>query len=256
MTYDGGLRGRLRAPGPVYLAQMLMPEPAVATILGNAGFDFVMVDVEHGPFTLTSLRACVEAFHGTGTPVVVRTASCGEVEIKQVLDLGVDGVMGPRVESAAEAETLVRAARYPPEGRRGVSRATRAARYGVDGVSYVETANARIAVVAIIESGAGVANVEEIVAVPGLDGIMVGGDDLSADLGLFGRSDDVRLRDAVATVVRATLAAGLRIGAGYEAQSERERDQLLVHCFLDAIGLDQAARAALEHRRSSFGGGA
>jgi 2-keto-3-deoxy-L-rhamnonate aldolase RhmA len=228
---------------------MLLPEPAIASILGSSGFDYVMVDVEHGPFTLSSLRACVEAFKATSTAVVVRTASQDEVEIKQVLDLGVDGVMAPRVESAEEAAAVVSAARYPPEGRRGLSRAVRAARYGLDGISYPQGANASIVVLAIIESARGVENVDEIVAVPGLDGIMIGGDDLSADLGLFGRPDDGRLSDAIDTIVRAALRAGLRLPKiGAAAQSAGE-GRWLVPCFLDAMGLAGAAREALDRAR-------
>jgi 2-keto-3-deoxy-L-rhamnonate aldolase RhmA len=253
MSAMSGLRGRLHEPGPVFFAQMLIPEPAIASILGSAGFDFLMIDAEHGPFTLSSMRACVEALKATATSAIVRTASHSEVEIKQLLDLGVDGIMAPCVESAEEAAAVVRAARYPPEGKRGVSRAVRAARYGLDGVSYVEGANARIAVLAIIESGRGVENVEEIVAVPGIDGIQVGGDDLSADLGLFGKYDDPTLREAIDKVAICTIEAGLKIGAGYQPKSAAERDSLLVHCFLDAIGLASAASEGLDRAREAFG---
>jgi 2-dehydro-3-deoxyglucarate aldolase/4-hydroxy-2-oxoheptanedioate aldolase len=252
MTALTGLRARFHEPGSLYSAQMLLPEPAVATILGSAGFDYVMVDAEHGPFTLASLRSCVEAFRSTSAAVVVRTASQSEVEIKQCLDLGIDGVMTPRVESAEEAAAVISAARYPPEGTRGLSRAVRAARYGLDGATYAGGANASIAVLAIVESARGVENVEEIVAVPGLDGVMVGGDDLSADLGLLGRPDDGRLLEAIDIVVRSALAAGVKVlKAGSEAESPAHCDSWIVHCFLDAIGLADAARQALDGARAS-----
>jgi 2-keto-3-deoxy-L-rhamnonate aldolase RhmA len=250
MSAFTGFRARMHAPGRLFLAQMLIPEPAVASILGSTGFDFVLIDAEHGPFTLSSLRTCVEALKATGTAAVVRTASHADVEIKQLLDLGIDGVLAPNVETAAQAASIVRASRYPPEGTRGVSRAVRAARYGLDGVSYVESANSGIAVMAIIESRRGVENVSEIVAVPGLDGIFVGADDLSADLGVFGRYDDVRLREAVDKVARCALDAGLKVSAPwYQPQSPQERGLLLTHCFLDAIGLADAAAGGLSRAR-------
>ena len=190
-----GLRARLHAPGPVFFAQTMFPDPGISSILAGCGFDFVMLDAEHGPFTLQSLRACVEAFKSTQTPAIVRTASQSEIEIKQALDLGIDGVMVPRIESSDQARLAVRAARYAPEGIRGVSRAVRAACFGRN-ENYVASANAGVAVIAIIESGQGVENAAEITRVQGLDGIMVGGDDLSADLGNFGEYNHPQYRDA------------------------------------------------------------
>jgi len=245
----GGLRGRLRAPGAIYVAQMLIPEPAIASILGMCAFDFVFMDVEHGPFTLSSLRACVEAFASTPAAPVVRTASDSPTEINQLLDLGVEGVIVPKVETREQAAAIVSAARYPPEGTRGVSRVVRSARYGFDS-AYVETANSNVAVFAIVESALGVHNVEEIVAVPGLDGVFVGADDLSADLGLFGRYEDGRVRQAVDEIVAATRSAGLRICGGYGPPAPEEEDLTIQHCFLDAIGLASAARESLEARKT------
>ena len=140
-----GLRARLHVPGSLFFAQTMFPDPGVSAILGGCGFDFVMLDAEHGPFTLTTLRPCIEALKATMTAVVVRTASQSEVEIKQTLDLGADGVIVPRIESADQIISVIRAARYGPEGVRGVSRAVRASRFGLD-EDYVQSANARVVV--------------------------------------------------------------------------------------------------------------
>jgi 4-hydroxy-2-oxoheptanedioate aldolase len=243
-----GLRARLHKPGPLFFAQTMFPEPGLSSILGSCRFDYVMVDMEHGPFTLTSLRACVEALNSTRTPVIVRTASQSEVEIKQVLDLGVDGVMIPRIESVEEATAAVRAARYAPEGIRGVSRAVRAARFGLD-ETYVANANSRVAVMVIIESGRGVENVEKIVAVPGLDGIMIGADDLSADLGLFGQYDHPRLRHAIKKITDCAISAGLKVSG--QPRTPQERESMLIGCLNDAIMYRTAAQQALATQRAA-----
>jgi 4-hydroxy-2-oxoheptanedioate aldolase len=106
-----GLRARLHEPGPLFNAVLGLPEPGIATILGHAGWDYVVIDAEHGPFTLTSLRACVEALASTPARVVVRPASGDATAIKQLLDLGIDGIQIPTVASAAAAAAPVAAAR-------------------------------------------------------------------------------------------------------------------------------------------------
>jgi 4-hydroxy-2-oxoheptanedioate aldolase len=182
---------------------------------------------------------------------MVRTASASHVEIQQLLDLGVDGVLVPHVTSAEEAASIVRAARYPPEGTRGMGGATRATRYGLDADTYFEGANASVVVMALIESAHGVENAAEIAAVAGLDGIVVGPGDLSADLGVVGQPDDPRLREAIDTVAARALAARLRITTWAAARSAAEHDSMLVLCFTDTFGLASAARAAVAHAREA-----
>jgi 2-keto-3-deoxy-L-rhamnonate aldolase RhmA len=245
-----GLRAQLHRPGPIFFAQTMFPEQGIASLLGTCGFDFIMIDAEHGPFTLSTLRSCIEAVKCAGGASVVRTASHSEIEIKQVLDLGCAGVMIPRVESAEEAAAVVRAARYAPEGIRGVSRAVRAARFGRD-ESYVANANAQTAVLAIIESGRGVESIGAITKVPGLDGIMIGGDDLSADVGLFGQYEHPRFCEAMEEVMAAARGAGLKVGARAPHTAE-ERDNALIGCGNDAIALRVAFEQALANQREAL----
>lgn len=238
-----GLRARLHATGPLFLAQTMFTDPAAASILGGCGFDFVMVDAEHAPFTLESLRACIEALRAATTFSVIRIASQDAREIKQVLDLGADGVMIPRVESSQEAVSVIRAARYPPEGVRGVSRAVRASRFGAD-ENYVQTANAHIAVIAIIESARGLQNVEDIVRTPGLDGIMVGGDDLSAEL----EFNNQKMVEAVESIMAAAMSAGLKV-CGRAPRTKTEPQSMLIHCGNDAMVLRSAFQRLLDEQR-------
>src|SRR5918997_6207556 len=103
-----GLRRRLREPQPLAGAILSLPEPGLATILGGSGFDYVVVDAEHGPFSLATLRAVLEALANTSAHAIVRVAANDPTLIKQTLELGVDGIQVPSVGSAAEAAAAVR----------------------------------------------------------------------------------------------------------------------------------------------------
>jgi 2-keto-3-deoxy-L-rhamnonate aldolase RhmA len=238
LTELAGFRARLHQPGKILAAMMSIPDPAVASILGWSGFDVVFLDAEHGAYTLTSLQACIEAVDATAASVAVRTGPVNPGQIQQVLDLGADGVLVAHVESSAEAETVVRATRYPPEGARGLG-VGRANRYGLDLVATVEEANTKIAAMAIVESARGVENAAEIATVAGLDAIVVGAGDLAVDMNVFGQTDDTRLREAIEHVAGCARAARLRIGGA-------SGDADLAICFADTAGIADAARAAVE----------
>lgn len=242
-----GLRGRLHAPGPVLNAVLSLPEPGLATILGHSGYDFVVVDAEHGPFTLDTLRNCVEALASTPAATVVRLAGSSDVEIKQALDLGVHGIQVPNVASARQTAEIVRAARYPPAGARGIG-GGRASRYGMRLPEQLQTANGSVAVLVMIESRAGVRAAAEIAAVDGLDGIVVGLMDLSADLGVTGRLDDPSVSGALDEVVAAAVAQRIKVGTGCRPEdvpSLAAAGMTLFTCFVDAMGLAAAAQAAV-----------
>src|SRR5579871_4331060 len=176
-----GLRRLLHDPGPVHSAILAIPDAGVAGILGHSGFDYVVIDAEHAPFTLESMRGCVDALAASPAASVIRVAANDPVHVKQALDLGADGVQVPTVHDAGGAAAAVSAARYSPEGTRGVGLG-HASRYGANAQEYLASANARIAVIAMIESARGVENASEIAATPGLDGVVIGPFDLSADL--------------------------------------------------------------------------
>lgn len=248
MSELAGFRARVHGTEPLFSAMMIVPDPAIATILGRSGFDYVVIDAEHGPFSLPVIRECVEALQAAGTAAVVRPGANDPTEIKHLLDIGADGILVPSVESGEQAAAAVRAARYPPEGIRGASSAVRAHGYGVDTVDLAG-ANASIAVFVVIESGAGVRAAAEIAAAPGLDGIFVGPYDLSVDLGFPGRSDEPAVQAAIDSVVDAALAAGTPIAANRGSAYAAERGLHLVHCFMDAPGLVTAARTALADAR-------
>ena len=157
----------------------------VAEILAPAGYDWILLDMEHAPNEIPGLIQQMQALNGgTATPIV-RPAWNDPVIIKRVLDAGAQSILVPFIQNAAEARAAVSATRYPPEGIRGVSTGARAGRYGrIDG--YLHKANAEMCVLVQIETPMGLTNLEAIAAVPGVDGVFIGPSDLAATHGHLG----------------------------------------------------------------------
>lgn len=242
-----GLRAALRGSDAVFNAFFSIPDPGLAGILGSAGYDYVVLDVEHGPFTLASIRNCVDAVAATPAWTVARLPSADATLIKQTLDAGVDGVQIAMVHDAEIAAAAVRAARYAPEGARGYG-AGHAAGYGSRFDAYVAEANSQVAVVAMIESSDGVENAAAIAAVEGLDAIFVGPTDLSASLGFFGQSEHPVVQEAIAHVVEASLSAGIRVGVGCSASEVAHFAKLgmsVFACYFDGSAIASGARRSL-----------
>jgi len=212
------LAERLHAPGPLYSGLMMIPDPSVASVLGNCGLDFVTVDGEHGDYTPDALRACVAALKVVPIPVVVRTRSSADDDVRHVLELGVDALMVPRVETAAQTAALVRMA-------------------------------GSAATIVILESRLGIQNAASIAEVAGLDGIISGPSDLSHDLGVPGQVDHPSVRDAIEEVTAIALAAGLKASPWREPRSEAERDGMLVFVFADVVLLADAVKTAVDAAR-------
>ncbi|SEH42102.1 2-dehydro-3-deoxyglucarate aldolase/4-hydroxy-2-oxoheptanedioate aldolase [Halopenitus malekzadehii] len=208
-----GLKQRFQTEPNLAGAWLSIGHPTVAEVTATHGFDFVLIDTEHTPLTLETVEnmsRAVDAADGD-TETLVRVPSDDPVRIKRVLDIGVAGIMVPRVETAAAARDVIDAVRYPPEGMRGVA-SGRAATYGDDFQQYVETADEEITTVVQIETPTGLENVREIAAVEGIDAVFVGPADLSANLGIFAEWENDRLDAAIDQVVTAGAAADIPVG--------------------------------------------
>ncbi|MGV8935931.1 MAG: aldolase/citrate lyase family protein [Allorhizobium sp.] len=190
-----------------------MAEPLSAEIAGGAGFDWLLIDGEHGPNDLRSIIAQLQALSGSNAEAIVR-APIGETWIiKQLLDAGARSLLIPMVDSAEQARALVKAVRYPPRGVRGVGAAVaRASAFGAI-ADYTETAEAEICLLVQAESRAAIADLANIAAVEGIDGVFIGPADLAADLGYIGRMDAPEVQEviekAIATIIAAGKAAGI-----------------------------------------------
>ncbi|WP_394551734.1 HpcH/HpaI aldolase/citrate lyase family protein [Agromyces sp. MMS24-JH15] len=186
--------------------------PLVAEIAAGSGLDWVLIDMEHAPNGLESVLAQLQAVAASPVTPVVRVPSHDPATIKQVLDLGAQNLLVPMVETRADAEAVVAAARYPPRGIRGVGSALgRSARWNrVEG--YLAHADAHVSLFVQVETAAAVANSAEIAAVDGVDGVFVGPSDLAASMGHLGAQTHPDVVAAVLAVFDTVRAAGKPVG--------------------------------------------
>lgn len=192
-----------------------------ADILGGAGFDWIVIDMEHAPNEIADVLVQSLALRGGTAATVVRPPWNDPVIIKRILDVGVQSILVPMINSKADAEAAVRAVRYPGEGIRGVASATAASRYGRI-KDYQNCAASEIAVVVQVETRAGLHAIDEIAEVEGIDGIFIGPADLSAALGHLGYSAHPDVQAAINDVLERCKAADMPAGimSGVIAEAE------------------------------------
>ena len=189
----------------VYGTIALLGEPALVEMIGYAGLDYVLIDTEHSPNTMEQVEQMVRAADVAKTTSIVRVTTNSPELILRALDVGAGGVLVPQVNTAAEAAAAVRAARYAPQGDRGLAGIVRAARYGFSPVAeYVEWANSQTIVFTQVEHVDAVENLDSILAVEGLDGIYVGPADLSQSMGCMGKFDDSGFRRTIHSIIEKT----------------------------------------------------
>ena len=216
--------------------------PLVAEICAGAGLDWVLIDMEHSPNGLETVLAQLQAVAAYPATPVVRVPIGDVVTIKQVLDLGAQNILVPMISSAAEAQAVVQAVRYPPRGRRGVGSAlARSARWNrVD--DYLADADAYVSVFVQVETASGVDNAAAIAAVDGIDGVFVGPSDLAASMGLLGQQTHPDVTAAVLRALEAIRSAGTPAGVN-------AFDPTVAQSYLDAgasfvlVGADVALLA-------------
>ncbi|WP_170786270.1 HpcH/HpaI aldolase family protein [Ruegeria lacuscaerulensis] len=222
-------------------------EAVTAEIMGSAGFDWLVIDGEHAPNDIRSIRDQLMALSASPTHPVVRVPVGDAALIKMVLDAGSQTILVPMVESAEQARDLVRACRYPPEGVRGVgAMASRATMYGTI-PDYIPTADAQICLLVQVENRAGLAALDDILKVDGIDGVFIGPADLSTDMGYQGNSAAPEVRAAIADAIARTRAAGKAPGilgvTDESSQAFQDMGAQFQAVGIDVMLLTQAARA-------------
>jgi 2-keto-3-deoxy-L-rhamnonate aldolase RhmA len=224
-----------------------LASPETAELLAAVGFDWLFIDAEHSPLDPAQIQRLMVGA-GRDTPCLIRLPAAGEVPIKKALDSGAAGIIVPQINSARAAEEVVRLAKYAPQGQRGVG-VGRAHGYGLEFQSYVARANDEVAVVVQAEHIEAVRHIDEIVAVPGIDAVLVGPYDLSASLGKLGMVRDPEVRAAIDRVTEACLATGVRLGIfGMTAGAVKpyiDAGYTLIVAGIDTVLLGQAAAALL-----------
>jgi 4-hydroxy-2-oxoheptanedioate aldolase len=188
-----------------------LPSPPLVEIVAAAGFDFVILDLEHGEFDLSALPGLQRAAEVGGLHSIVRVPSNDAAFIGKALDFGADAVLVPHIETAEDAARAVAAAKYPPAGKRGAFPFMRATRYRTGYRSGWEAdQNAETSVILLVEGTRGIGNIDEIVAVPGVGAIFVGPVDLSMSLGLPGQLRHPAVEAFARQLREKAVAAGLR----------------------------------------------
>ncbi len=239
------LRARLRNRETVLGCFLNLGSPLTAEVVGLAGFDWVLIDLEHGAGREGDLLGQLQALEHTPAAPVVRVESHERQRAHRVLDLGACGVMFPRVNTAAEAATVVAAMRYPREGVRGVAQMIRATQFGADFAEYQRQAAERLVCIAQIETPEAVENVEAIAAVEGVDVLFIGPSDLSMSMGIFGQLDHPDFLAALRRTAEAAARHGRTAGVLLREPGEMGKYRALGYRFL-ACGSDGGllARAA------------
>lgn len=220
---ENRFKARLAAGETLIGAWVGLAEPYLAEITATAGFDWLLIDGEHAPNDLRSIMAQLRIVEGSGSTPVVRLPMGETWAIKQALDIGVQSLLIPMVDSAADAERLVRAVRYPPRGERGVGSAlARASRFS--GIAdYLTTADAQIWLGVQVETRAGLAALDDILAVEGVDGVFIGPADLSAAMGFLGQLDHPEVLAAVQNAIARIAASGKAPGILWTDEANARR---------------------------------
>ena len=214
-----------------------MAEPYSAEVCATAGFQWLLIDGEHAPNDLRGTLAQLQAVAAYPAHPVVRTVDGNPALIKQLLDIGVQTLLVPMVDTPEQAAALAAATRYPPEGTRGVGSAVaRASRWG-QRRDYLDTANDDTCLLLQAETVAALANLEGICAVDGVHGVFIGPADLAASMGHRGRPQHPEVQQAVEQAIRTIVAAGKAAGTltGDAALARRYLD--LGASFV-AVGVD------------------
>ncbi len=204
------MKARIQAGQPALGVSVMFPSPQIIEIIGALGFDWVLIDCEHGTIDVESVERLVMAAEVSGITPIVRPPSRDAADILRVLDRGAMGVQVPHVNTAEDARAVVAAVKYHPLGTRGLAASTRPANYGIGltAAEYVAQVNRETLVCVQLEEAEALRNINEILKVEGIDVFFIGPADLSQSLGYPGRPDAPEVRAAIDAAFAAITAAG------------------------------------------------
>lgn len=249
------LKDRLACNALTIGSWLNLGQAGIAEILADAGFEWLVVDLEHSTIGTREAGELIRVIDLKGVPALVRLTANDPGQIKRMLDAGAHGVIVPMVNSRADAAAAVAAAKYAPAGRRGVGLA-RAQGYGPGFAEYAAGANARTIVIAQIEHVDAISNLEAILAVPGIDGTIIGPYDLSGSVGKPGRYDDPDVAHLLARYEEVCRSTGRPMGfhvvsADHQAALEKLAKGYTFLAFgVDFLFLGEMARRELAALRA------
>lgn len=250
---NNNVKTRLRSNQPVVGVLSNSADPTIAELCGFSGLDFYMIDGEHSPVTTAQVQDIVRACEVSGITPLARVRSNDPKLILQFLDAGVMGIMLPGVRTAAEAEALVQAINYPPKGKRGFA-PVRSADYLLGTMNqseYIEFANEQILVLPQIEDQEAIDNLEELMAVDGIDGFVIGPRDLAMSMGFYDGASHDEVKRTIAGAVEKINRAGMIVGttAVTGDQARALFDRGVRFCLVSLAGLLHSAAADFTKNR-------
>jgi 2-dehydro-3-deoxyglucarate aldolase/4-hydroxy-2-oxoheptanedioate aldolase len=255
-VFENPLKRKWKAGQRTAGAWLQIGSPMTAEIMSRAGFDWLMIDMEHGPGDIPTLVAQLQAMNGFGVTPLVRAPWNDLVILKRILDAGAAGVLVPHVNTRAEAEAAVRACRYPPAGHRGIAGSPRAAGYGQKIMDYLSRANDEILVLVAVETPQAVTNVDDILTLPDLDGIFIGPMDLSTALGHFGDPAHPDVQATIAEIEKKVLGSGKALAtvanSWEQARSLYDKGYHALTLMADGVSLARLAQETVAQFRDTY----
>ncbi len=251
-----GLKQRLINGQAVIGTFLSLGNAITAEIISNAGFDWVIIDLEHGVGAENDVVLQLMALKNAGVAAIIRVESYQRQRIQRVLDLGADGIMCPKVDSPEEAAQAVQAMHYPPGGNRGVAKMTRATEYGARFDQYLNTTHERLLGVVQIETLKALEHLEAIAAIREVDVLFIGPSDLSMALGVFGQTSHPLFTAAVDRIISVAKMANKQVGILLPDPSEVKqyyrRGIHFIACGTDASFLSKGAKQAAAAMRDAL----
>jgi 4-hydroxy-2-oxoheptanedioate aldolase len=261
MILENPLKRALRAGG-VVIGSMVqhLRVPAVAVMMKNAGWDFIFLDCEHGSFSPESLADFCIAARGVNLPTIVRVPSIHEHQrLYQTLDLGATGLLCPQTETKTEVEAIVRATKYHPLGERGMAmRNVHTSWERHKGSELLPRLNEETMIVLQIESAKGMDNLDQLIAVPGVDAVFIGPNDLSQSLGIPGDAGHPEVVKRVERALEICRGANMPCGVHtFDVESAKHwirKGMRFMACGGEVTWLVDAAQRASAEIKESFPG--
>ena len=256
MMQTNRMKERLSAGEPAFGLSVMIPSPQIVESAAGMGFDWVLIDCEHGTVGLESMELMVMAAEASGVTPIVRPRTNAAEDILQAMDRGAQGVQIPHVNSAAQARAAVEAVKFHPQGRRSLAAGTRASGYGFRGSmgDFVAEANRQTLVCVQIEDQEALPNLDEILRVDGVDVFFIGPSDLSQSMGYPGNPKAPAVAQAIDAALRKIVAVGRTPGmpaATAAVQDALARGVRYIYTHLPAIlasGAGEYFRAARPSR--------
>lgn len=218
---DNKIKDKMKLGHMAYGCQLAFPSEILVELMGKAGLDFVLLDGEHGVFGWESLDDMCRVADFAGVTPIARVPNIEASTILRYLDRGVMGILGPGIDNKEDAQQLVDACLYAPQGRRGLGGAPRAAGYEhFSDNNYIQNANSQMLIVAFLEHVEAIDNLEEILTVEGIDAYYVGPQDISMSLGFHGQPDHPKVHE-ITEHVRAAVEKSGRCYFGDVVRADR-----------------------------------